>query len=421
MVLLALSFMPMIAPKFWSKNETLVFALIAIFSIASVYMLLPGASNIILHAIIDDYVPFIIMVFTLFTLSHGIHIDLKAPPNTWTNVIFLACSSFCSSFIGTTGASVLFLKPFLTINKERTRKAHLLLFYIFLVSNIGGLLTPLGDSPLLLGYIHGVDFSWAMKNLTKYWLIYTAFCLLALYIIDKIVLKKEGPKQNPPGTGFSMRITGWLNITLLALTVLVLCLDFEFELKIPLSCIDQYIIPHIWIKNAFLLVFCVLSVLNKKNEKEKVNFTPCKDVAKTFLVIFIVIAPVLYLLSENSEAIHRALVSLGSNNDATHEYFWACALTSAFLDNAPSFLLFFNIAGGNASELMGVQSNILTAISISGVVMGAITYVGNAPNLIVRSMAQQRGIKMPSFLAYLMWASLTIIPLSLLVVHLITK
>jgi Na+/H+ antiporter NhaD/arsenite permease-like protein len=421
LVLLSLSFMPLIAPRFWSRNENLVFGIISAASIVTVYSMLPNANEVVTHALIDDYVPFIIMVFTLFTLSHGIHIDLRSPSTTWANVIFLGCSSFCSSFIGTTGASVLFLYPFLKMNSGRQNKTHLLVFYIFLVSNIGGLLTPLGDSPLLLGYLHGIDFSWAMKNLTLYWAIYTAFCLAILVVVDKLVLRSESFDHHLQKRKFSLRISGWRSITLLALTVAVLFIDFKYEVKITLPCVGAYMVPHICLKNILFLVFCAISMIKRGSTAEKIDFAPCKEVAKTFLVIFIVIAPVLFLISEHSEAIHRAMISLGKDNDATVEYFWACAITSAFLDNAPSFLVFFNIAGGNPVDLMGSQSNILTAISISGVVMGAITYVGNAPNLIVRSIADRKGVKMPSFITYMAWACLAIVPISLLLVPMMMK
>ena len=410
-VLLSLAFMPLIAPKFWHKNEGGVFAIVSVISIVSLYSLLPEANHILKDALIDDYLPFIIMLFTLYMLSHGIHIKLKSASDTLSNVIFLACCSLFSSLIGTTGASMLFLRPFLEMNKDRHHKSHLIIFFIFLVSNIGGLLTPLGDPPLLLGYLHGIDFSWELKNVFTYWLGYLVICLSILYFIDQIVLKKENSEHHLPNRKFSIEIGGWLNVALILSTVFVLFFDFkDFGLHLPYLC--DCVVPHMCIKNAILLIFCGISFYKGKQAGEKIDFSPFGEVARTFLVIFIVIAPVLFILNSNSDAIHKYIIDMSNGSDGSIVYFWMCSLASSFLDNAPSYLLFFNMAGGNPEELMYVYPNVLKAISISSVVMGSMTYIGNAPNMMVKSIAIKKGIQMPSFIGYMLWSCAVILPVS---------
>ena len=403
-VLLSLAAMPLIAAKFWQKWENTAFAVISVISILALYSIMPDANHILKETLIDDYLPFIIMLFTLYVLSHGIHIHIQihAASHTATNIIFLACSSLFSSMIGTTGASMLFLRPFLEINKDRKYKSHLIIFFIFLVSNIGGLLTPLGDPPLLLGYLHGIDFFWEIKHLLGYWFVYLAICLGILYIIDKIVLKKEAIEHHLRERKFSLEIQGWMNVALILLTVIVLAIEMS-----------------IYIKDIILLLICGASLYANRKKSTKIDFAPFGEVARTFLVIFIVIAPVLFMLSSNSDAIHKYIIDMSNGTDGSKVYFWLCSLASSFLDNAPSYLLFFNMAGGNPQELMYVYPNVLSAISVSSVVMGAMTYIGNAPNMMVKTIAIKKGLKMPSFVGYMMWSCIVILPISYVISYII--
>lgn len=290
---------------------------------------------------------------------------------------------------------MLFLRPFLEMNKDRIYKSHLIIFFIFLVSNIGGLLTPLGDPPLLLGYLHGIDFFWELRNLYPYWLGYLAICLGILYIVDKIVLHKENLEHHLVKRKFTIEIGGWLNVGLILATVIVLAIEI-----------------NIYIKDLILLSFCGVSFYRNRITNEKIDFSPFGEVARTFLVIFIVIAPVLFILNTNSDTIHKYIIDMSNGTDGSSVYFWLCSLASSFLDNAPSYLLFFNMAGGNPQELMYVYPNVLTAISISSVVMGAMTYIGNAPNMMVKSIATKKGIQMPSFIGYMLWSCTIILPIS---------
>lgn len=403
--------MPILAPNFWHKKEKLVFGLITIISIVSSFMLIKNPTEILKHAIIDDYIPFIITLFTLYTLSHGINIKLIACPSTLTNIIFLGICSVFASLIGTTGAAMLFLRPFLEMNKVRQSKTHLVIFFIFLSANIGGLLTPLGDPPLLLGYLHGVDFLWGLKNTFFYWLGYVGISLGILYFIDKFILKKNGTILEK--TKISIDISGWLNVALIIATVVVLFSNINFNF---------FGVPQIFIKNAILLIFCGISIYKRKTQHDKkIDFEPFKEVVRTFFVIFIVIAPVLFILEGNSAEIQKLITNLSNGKDSTSVYFWLCSLASSFLDNAPSYLLFFNMAGGNANELMNTYPSILKAISVSSVVMGSMTYIGNAPNMMIKSIAIKQGIKMPSFIGYMAWSCIIILPISFLMVFIMSR
>ncbi|MDR1333128.1 MAG: sodium:proton antiporter [Holosporales bacterium] len=446
-VLLMLAFMPLAVPKFWSRYEWVVLPIISAISIICSYLKLPDFQEVMQGSLVEDYLPFIIMVLTLYVLSHGIQVRLSAPPSTLANSLFLGIGSIFASLIGTTGASMLFLPSFLTMNKDRQHKSHLVIFFIFLMANIGGMLTPLGDAPILLGYLHGVGFSWSIIKLFPIWVVSTAGCLLTFYFIDRFFLRRELIENGPPSkhseselllgdtehrsgvytdvhehsspgaiqqeadcggeqSSFSLSVSGWVNVALLAITVVTLFVEFH---SITVGSIT---IPHMLIRNVILIALTVISLL--RSRPCKIDFSPFADVAKTFLVIFITIAPVVSILVQNSEAIHAFMMRMAAGSDGTSVYFWLCSLTSAFLDNAPSYLLFFNIAGGNADELVNAYPHILIAISSSSVIMGTITYIGNAPNLMIRSIAEKRGIKMPSFLGYMVWAVAIILPIGYL-------
>lgn len=407
-MLLSLAIMPLIATKFWHKYEVLTLFIVALVSAISTYLIIENPAPIYNDAIVNDYIPFIIMLLTLYILSNGINIKLNTKSTTLNNIVFLGISSLFASMIGTTGASMLLLRPFIQMNKDRENKAHLIIFFIFLVSNIGGILTPLGDPPLLIGYLHGVNFLWCIKNLFGSWIFYVSSCLAILAIIDHIILKRENPSIEK-NSKFSLKITGMLNIFLIISTVFILFIDTQYNLYI-----FDIKIPQVFIKNVIFLLFCFISL--KNNRDNKIDFSAFKEVAITFFVIFIVIAPVLFVLNENTENIHNFMTTYisGSDNNCSAEYFWMCGIASSFLDNAPSYLLFFNMAGGNAHDLMYVHTSILKAISIGAVMMGSITYIGNAPNMMVRSIAIKNNIKMPSFVGYMKWSLLIILPLSII-------
>lgn len=451
LILLSLALLPLLAPNFWNKSEKKFLSGIAIISTIITYFYIKNANEIMEHILIRDYIPFIIMLFTLYVMSNGIDIKIETTPSTLNNIIFLGISSVFSSLIGTTGASMLLLKPFININKERKIKTHLIIFFIFMVSNIGGLLTPLGDPPLLLGYLNGIDFFWCLKNLGGMWLFYIATCLSILAIIDHLIISKE--KNTIKNIPFKIKIDGILNITLVLITVITLssniniCLKNSMLLSFCVFSLTKFRKPKMTEntlkKITALLILVFIFLFTRKllkinfigidlillssiaimfikknhnhNDSAKIDLEPFKEVAITFFVIFIVMAPVNFLLNQFSDNIQKYIMEMGNpNNYGATVYFWLCGIASSFLDNAPSYLLFFNIAGGNSHELMSTHTDILKAISTGSVVMGAMTYIGNAPNMMVKSVATKYKIGMPSFIAYIGWSIIIILPLSLI-------
>lgn len=417
LVLSSLAFLPLILPKFWEKYEIRLLSVISILSVVADLTYIPHANRLISHAIFQDYLPFIIMLFTLFTLSNGINITVDAKPSTFGNIVFLVIGGALSSLIGTTGSAMLLIKPFLTFNKKRQLKQHLVIFFIIIIANVGGILTPLGDPPLLLGYLNGIDFTWLLIHMYKYWFFYILLCLIIFYVIDTVILSKdenarEEIKNYDKPTSIS--IDGILNIILLVLTALILFMNLN--LKISIGGLE---VSSIYVKDSILLLFSGLSLRLRNKNIEEINFKPFIEVARTFLVIFIVLAPVLYLMQHNTNSIHKFLDSISNDGkNIPTAYFLLCSLASAFLDNAPSYLLFFKMSGCTAKELMTSSSQILTAISVSSVVMGSLSYIGNAPNMMVKNISVNNKIKMPSFVAYCLYASAIIIPISYLLIKL---
>ena len=412
LVLLSIALMPLLAPNFWHKAENILFICVLLFSVVVDFIYIPTAKNMLLNSIFHDYLPFIIMLFTLYVLSHGIHIKVSAEPTTLANLIFLSVGSVISSFIGTTGSAMLLIRPFIAFNERRVHKAHLLIFFIIMIANIGGLLTPLGDPPLLLGYLHGVDFTWLTTHMLKYWGGYIAICIIILTIVDKIVLMHEHFTKNPITSEVKMSIHGIPNIILLCATAIILFINVNWDIK-------KYVIPTIYAKDAILLVLTAISLWIQRTKHQHIEYTPFVEVVRTFFVIFIVLAPVLYLMESNISTIHKFLYSMSNDGKSIPlAYFSLCSIASAFLDNAPSYLLFFHMTGQNAVSLMSHHAVILVAISVSSVVMGSMTYIGNAPNMMVRNIAQRRSVAMPSFVAYLGYACLIVLPASYILIKL---
>ena len=403
-VLLSIAFMPLLAPKFWSKNELFFLLIVSVFSIIVDFAFIPNTSALLGHSIFYEYIPFIIMLFTLYTLSNGIHIKVNTIPTTFANIIFLAIGSLLSSLIGTTGAAMLLSRPFLLMNGNRQNKTHLIIFFILIIANIGGLLTPLGDPPLLLGYLHGVEFSWTIIHLYKYWFIYIISCLIILYFVDKHFIETESIAS--PINKTSIQIKGYTNIFLILFTAFILFINIDISTQIY-----GINIPTVYFKDSILLFISYVSIKNQN--KEQIDFEPFIEVVQTFLVIFIVLAPVLFLMEQNVDNIQK-FVSKLNGNSLPHTYFLLCSLASSFLDNAPSYLLFVKMTGYSIENLMTENAQLLIAISVSSVVMGSLTYIGNAPNMMVKNIAQKYNIRMPSFISYFGIACSIIIPISII-------
>jgi len=391
-MLLAIALLPLWIPHWWESNRhKLAVSLLLGLPILALYAARrPGA----LLSTAEDYVSFIVLLAGLFVISGGILLrgDLAATPRT--NTAFLALGAVLASFVGTTGASMLLIRPILQTNRERTRVRHTIVFFIFLVSNIGGMLTPLGDPPLFLGYLQGVPFTWTFQLWTHWGLQVVA--LLALYFVwdrreysrEPIAALRRDRAQIEP-----LRVQGAPNILALGLVVVAVAL-----LHAP------------W-REAAIVALGALSLWRTPPTIRRANgFTtyPIVEVAVLFAGIFLTMIPALELL--------RMRGGEFGVREPWH-FFWAAGILSSFLDNAPTYLTFLALGQGLglAREVVDVPHTILAAISVGAVSMGANSYIGNAPNFMVKSIAEQQGVKMPSFFGYMVYSGAVLVPLFVVV------
>ena len=417
-ILLSLALIPLFAPHFWEHHFPKVSAFWAVvFAIPFLYFFRKVAVHEIAHIIIIDYIPFILLLWSLFTVSGGIYIkgSLKGTPAI--NVVLLFAGTILASLIGTTGASMLMIRPILRSNAWRQYKVHTVVFFIFLVSNIGGVLTPLGDPPLFLGFLHGVPFFWTLKLLPQ--MIFASFILLGMYfILDSFYYTKEdnlvpeSPEIEP------LKIEGSHNFIFLAGIIG----GVLFSGMVKLGEVNIYDIHQSFenlIRDAVLIIMGLSSLVSTKKEIRQGNeftWAPILEVAYLFAGIFITIIPALAILKAGENGALAFLIK--SINTPSH-YFWASGLLSSFLDNAPTYLTFLNSEIGKFYPCMPESQAVvrliveripyLAAISAGSVFMGANTYIGNAPNFMVKSIAEDTGVKMPSFFGYMFKYSIPIL------------
>ena len=387
-MLLAIAILPLRVPHWWESNGNKLAVAVALG--APILVLYLARDPAALAHTAKDYVSFMILLGGLYVISGGIrlHGDLEATP--FVNTVFLAVGALLASFIGTTGASMLLIRPLLMTNRERTKVTHTVVFFIFLVSNIGGMLTPLGDPPLFLGYLAGVPFTWTFRL----WLPWTTMilALLAAYFVwdtrawthePLAAIRRDRAEQTP------LRVFGKPNG--LALAGVVLAVAFL----------------HAPVRELAIAGLAALSYWRTPRQIHRANgFTsyPIVEVAVLFLGIFLTMIPALELL-------HLRGAELGVRQP--WQFFWAAGALSSFLDNAPTYLTFLALGQGLglAAEVAGVPHAILAAISVGAVAMGANTYIGNAPNFMVKSIAEEAGVKMPSFAGYMLYSGAILLPL----------
>ncbi|KQC06033.1 MAG: sodium:proton antiporter [Smithella sp. SDB] len=417
-ILLSIALIPLVFPHFWHYHFPKVsFFWSLVFVIPFVYFFKETALREIAHIIIIDYIPFILLLWSLFVVSGGIHIKgtLKGTPAI--NSIILLIGTILASFIGTTGASMLLIRPILRSNSWRAYKVHTIVFFIFLVSNIGGSLTPLGDPPLFLGFLHGVPFFWTM-NILPEMMFASIFLLLVYFILDSHYYKKEILTAVPDSEQEPIKIDGVHNFIFLFGIVGAVLFSGNIKLgQINFFGINQTI--ENLIKDALLILMGSASLITTRKEIHKNNdfiWAPILEVAYLFAGIFITIIPALAILraGENG-ALHWLIKSV----DSPAQYLWTVGMLSSFLDNAPTYLTFFNsmlgkfytgIPEASAVALLIVEKiHHLAAISVGAVFMGANTYIGNAPNFMVKSIAEEAGVNMPSFFGYMVKYSIPIL------------
>ncbi len=419
-ILLSIAIWPLAGPHFWHHHFGKVaagWALLFLLPFAVVFG--PGAALAgLVHALLAEYVPFILLLTALFTVSGGIYIrgNLKGSPAL--NTALLAIGGVLASFMGTTGASMLLIRPLIRANDNRQRNAHVVIFFIFIVSNVGGSLTPLGDPPLFLGFLKGVTFFWTVGHIFPETLFLSVVLLVLFYLLDSFFYRHEGaarPDPTPDTERFGF--DGAVNFALLAVVVGLVLMSGVWQPGVAFDVQGTEVgLPGL-VRDLGLIAVTVASLaLTPKavHERNQFSWGPMQEVAKLFAGIFLTIIPVIAMLQAGVNGPFGAVVRAVTSSDGQPipaMYFWATGTLSAFLDNAPTYLVFFNTAGGDAQQLMGPLASTLAAISAGSVFMGAITYIGNAPNLMVKAIAEDRGVRMPSFFGYMAWSVGILVPL----------
>ncbi len=419
-LLLSIALMPLLAPSFWHHHFGKVSAAWALAFLLPFVALfgLPIAGAQFVHALLAEYIPFILLLTALFTVAGGIHIrgNLHGAPGL--NVAILAIGAVLASFMGTTGASVLLIRPLIRANDNRQHKAHVVVFFIFIVSNVGGSLTPLGDPPLFLGFLKGVEFFWTARNIFPETLFVVMALLGMFWLVDRHYYRKEGvlpidPTPDTPRIGFDGAVNFWLLGGVIALVLMSGYWKSDVEFDVFATPVG---LPGL-LRDVGLVAIALLSLkitAPAVHADNQFAWAPMAEVAKLFAGIFLTIVPVIAMLKAGTQGPFGAVVAAVTRPDGQPDpamYFWATGILSSFLDNAPTYLVFFNTAGGDAQTLMTTLAPTLAAISAGAVFMGAMTYIGNAPNLMVKAIAESRGVRMPGFFGYMGWSSICLLPL----------
>ena len=422
-ILLSIALLPLLAPSFWHHHYGKLsagWALAFLLPFAAVYGI-PIAGAQFVHALVAEYIPFILLLTALFVVAGGIHIRGNLHGTPGLNTAILAIGAALASLMGTTGASMLLIRPLIRANDNRKHRVHVVVFFISIVSNIGGSLTPLGDPPLFLGFLKGVDFSWTALNILPDTLFLVGILLALFYVLDRWYYRKEGvlpvdPTPDTRGIGFDGAVNFWL----LAGIVFFVLLSGVWKSPVGFDLYGTAVgLPGL-VRDVGLIAITLLSLkitAPKVHADNQFGWAPMAEVAKLFAGIFLTIVPVIAMLKAGVSGPFGAVVSAVTRPDGQPDpamYFWATGILSSLLDNAPTYLVFFNTAGGDAQALMTTYAATLAAISAGAVFMGANTYIGNAPNLMVKAIAESRGVRMPSFFGYMLWSGAILLPLFVL-------
>jgi Na+/H+ antiporter NhaD/arsenite permease-like protein len=408
-ILLSIALFPLFAPNWWHHRFPVVSALWALALAVPFAIVYRGeAMHAMLHIYLADYIPFIILLWALYAVSSGILITGTLDGSPRTNMLILLAGTMLASWIGTTGASMVMIRPLMRAISWRKHRAHIIVFFIFLVSNIGGALTPLGDPPLFLGFLHHVPFFWTLRLLPA--MAFHAVPLLALfYVVDRRYYARE-TREEFSGKSQPFGVQGWHNFIFLAGVVGAVLMSGVLKLgHVDVLGVEMKIEGIV--RDALLVLIGLISFKTTSDAIHKGNqFTwfPIKEVAILFAGIFMTIVPALAILKAGEQGAMAGLIALAHK---PQNYFWLTGGLSSFLDNAPTYLTFFTTALGalfpNMPEpdavaaLVQEHHHYLHAISCGAVFMGANTYIGNAPNFMVKSIAEEAGIKMPSFFGYM--------------------
>ncbi len=386
-LLLSIAFLPLRVPKFWEHHRNKALVCLAWSIPTAAYFLFRAPHELVLS--LKDYASFLLLLTALFIVSGGIVLrgDIRATPEV--NATFLFIGAVLANAIGTTGASMVLIRPLLQTNREREHIGHIPVFFIFLVSNIGGLLTPLGDPPLFMGFLRGVPFFWTLR-LFPQWVFMVSSVLAVFYIVDRRAFAKEewAAVARDRAEIRPLRLRGAVNFLWIGGVVCGVFLPFPF-------------------RETLLAAMCVMSLATTRREYRRLNeftYNPIIEVAILFAGIFVTMVPALLILGAR-----------GAEMGVTKpwHFFWVTGTLSSFLDNTPTYLTFFSLAQGLdlGGAVLGIPAKILLAISAGAVFMGANSYIGNGPNFMVKCIAEEYRLRMPSFFGYMAYSALVLVPL----------
>ena len=433
-ILLSIAILPLVLDSHFLVHHggkmSLIWSLV--FAIPYLVAFRGGAFYDILHIYLIDYIPFIILLWGLFTVAGGILVRGTLRGTPLVNTFLLLIGTAIASWVGTTGASMLLIRPLIRANAYRQNKIHLIVFFIFLVSNIGGSLTPLGDPPLFLGFLHGVPFFWTTTALFPHMLFISIILIVLFFVIDTLMFKREGGVVPDDGTSEPIRVDGLFNLIFLLGIVAAVLMSGTAKWG-EVNILGVHVAWQNIARDVLIVVMGLLSLRftpfsGELRQANEFSWEPIEEVAKVFAGIFMTIIPALAILKAGENGALRGLI--GAIKEPLH-YFWVTGVLSSFLDNAPTYLTFFNTALGKlhlteavvpeilSGKLTDAQHlefvRLLTAISVGAVFMGANTYIGNAPNFMVKAIAEQSGIRMPSFFGYMLWSVGILVPLFVIV------
>lgn len=408
LMLASIAVLPLVAEHWWENNLHKLYVALGLAIPTSIYLILNDMGSNLEHQMLFDYIPFIILMGSLFVVTGGIHIrgDIQARPRN--NTLIMAIGFLLASFIGTTGAAMLMIRLLIEINQQRKYKTHTMLFFIALVANCGGVLTPLGDPPLFLLYLRGAEFTWFMQLLPE-WLFVGTILLIIYFFVDRFVYYRKEEivdimadvREKEP-----IRITGLINV--IYLLGIILSVSFLNPSYIP-EMADHHAPVYVrFLREIVLSVITLLSWITTKKKiriENKFSWEPIIEVAYLFIGIFATMTPALIYLNANA-------ANLGLTQP--WQFYYSSGIISAFLDNSPTAVAFHTVAQGlptAAGAVMesGIDAMLLRAIALGSVFFGAMTYIGNGPNFMVKAIAEQNGINMPSFFGYMIRFSLIIL------------
>ncbi|HTI79713.1 MAG TPA: sodium:proton antiporter [Acetobacteraceae bacterium] len=416
-LLASMAAFPIVAPRFWHRRlgvVALFWSLSLIVAVALVSGIQPALAAI-WHAMVIEYLPFVTLLLALYTAGGGVLLRGGLAGTPRGNTAMLGAGMAMGAVMGTTGASMVLIHPLLRANAHRRRKVHLVLFLIVLVANASGALTPLGNPPLYIGFLHGVPFFWPARHLVLPLLLLSSVLLTGFFLLDRYFAASEPPPPAPE----RFRIRGAWNLALIVL-VGISVLGQPLLPSASVTLFGQALgVAQVIPIALFLAVTVVSAALTPRAVRQANDFAwePMIEVATLFAAIFVTIGPVIAILQPGP---HGALASvpwlgLGTNEPWPFGYFWLTGMLSAFLDNAPTYLVFFEMAGIRAPAMTTSQTATLMAISAGAVFFGGLTYIGNAPNMMLRTIAAHRGVRMPGFFGFTLLASAALLPVLLLV------